>query len=92
MYFYTFFRGFQHLKHPTNYSFVVMCMLLLLMLQDDDIVTEGDAVTSVDHRNLSNATKNRQNESISDSSCQEGSVFHYLCVTDCVAVASAVIY
>lgn len=58
----------------------------MMMLQDDDRVTEGDAVTSDDHQNLSSATKNHQNESVSDSSCQEGIVFHCLCVTDCVAL------
>jgi len=41
------------------------------MLQDD-VATQNDVVTFDNHQRLSNAANNHQNQSISDSSCQEG--------------------
>ena len=48
-------------------------MLLMLTLQDD-VATDNGAVTSDSHQRLSSAAINHQNESVSDSSCQEGIV------------------
>ena len=56
-------------------------LMLMLMLQGDATATEKDAD---DHQDLSSVTKNRQNESVSDSNCQEG-------ISDYVAVASAAV-
>jgi len=56
----------------TSAFYVVTYMMMQLLMLQDDVVTENDAVTSDSHQRLSSAADSHQNESVSDSGCQKG--------------------